>query len=378
MNVVVVEGLSAQWQTLAVDVPMLATPGWLRAMDGRLGDRPLTFLVQSEDRTELAAFASVQTTSRPTEFFDLHHIIARPTPDFPLTDQSRANRTELSRTAPEKWVPSLIVMLPGYECVPVGPNSTEPKALAALVEGTLDWAADQGIPTVAFLYLRPAQQELADALRDKEFTRLPLTYTWDLHLPGEGIEDYLTALPRKRRKEIRREVRSLAESGVDIRPADVWPVFDELVDLRCQLVVKYRGHADRAWEEARLRTMVADVAGGHPTLLLATADNIPVGFALFAPNRHEWLCLAVGYDYANPRSRLTYFGAAYHYAAEAAYVAGIRTLGYGQGSWQAKRARGCKPTLMTGWAHSTDPALATAIRASAAITELAPLDCAGA
>jgi hypothetical protein len=370
----VVDGLSPRWPELAVDAPMLATPGWLRAMDGRLGARPLTFVVRSAARTELAAFASVQTTSRPGEFFDLHHILIRPTQDFPLTDQSRADRTRLSLTAPDNWLPSLVVMLPGYECVPVGPGATDPAVLAALVNGALDWAADQGIPTVAFLYLRPEQHALADALGDREFSRLPLTYTWDLHLAGTGIEDYLTSLPRKRRKETRREVRTLAESGVDIRQADVPPVFDALVELRCQLVTKYRGQADREHEAARLRTMVDVVAGGHPTLLLATADDTPVGFALFAPNRDEWLCLAVGHDYADPRSRLTYFGAAYYHAADAAYAAGVRVLGYGQGSWQAKRARGCRPTPMAGWVHSTDPALAAAVRASAEVTELVSLE----
>jgi Peptidogalycan biosysnthesis/recognition len=370
----VIEGLSAWWPALAVDAPMLATPGWLRAMDGRLGARPLTFEVWSDDRVELAAFASVQTTSRPGEFFDLHHILVRPTPDFPLTEQSRAAREALSRTAPDDWLPSLVVMLPGYECVPVGPGSTDPAALAALVTGALDWAAEHDIPTVAFLYLRPTRLALADALREQGFTRLPLTYTWDLHLPGDGIEDYLAALPRKRRKETRREARMLAESGVDIRPVAVEPVFDELVALRCQLVTKYRGRADHAHEAARLRTMIEDVAGGDPTLLLATADDTPVGFALFAPNRDEWLCLAVGHDYADPRSRLTYFGAAYYRAAETAYAVGVRTLGYGQGSWQAKRARGCAPTLMAGWVHSTDPALAATVRASAEVTELVSLD----
>ena len=376
MNLVVevVEGLSARWQALAVDAPMLATPGWLHAMRGRLGPRPLTFLVRSATRTELAVFASVQTASRPGELFDLHHVLVEPTPEFPLTDRSRALRTELSRTAPDQWVPSLIVMLPGYECVPVGPGATRQAVLAAVVDGALAWAADQAIPTVAFLYLRPEQHELANALRDNDFVRFPLTYTWDLHLTGTGPHDYLAALPRKRRKEARRELRTLDESGVRIAPAEVWPVFDELVDLRCQLVAKYRGRADREHEASRLRTMVKEVALDRPTLLLATAQDTPVGFALFAPNRDEWLCLAVGHDYADPRSRLTYFGAAYYRAAEAAYSASVRTLGYGQGSWQAKRARGCSPTLMAGWVHSTDPALAATVRAGADMTELVSLD----
>ena len=55
-------------------------------------------------------------------------------------------------------------------------------------------------------------------------------------------------------------------------------------------------------------------------------------------------------------------------------MAGVRSLGYGQGAWQAKRARGCRPTPMTGWVSSTDPAVAAAALASAEVTALVTLD----
>lgn len=374
-TVLVEEGVSTQWPALATDVPMLATPGWLRAMEGRLGARPLTFVVREGGRAVLAAYASMQTAHRPGEFFDPHHVLIAPTADFPLTDSARAARAELAGSAPgpHEWLPSLVVMLPGYECVPVGPASTDGAALTALVSGVLRWAADAGVPTVTFLYTRPGQTELAATLRAAEFTELPLTYSWDLHLPGTGIDDYLAALPCKRRREAHREARTLAEAGVRVGVADVEPAFDDLVRLRCDLVAKYRGGADADRERSRLRTMIDVVAGGDPTLLLASVDGVPLGFALFAPHRDEWLCLAVGFDYSDSRSRLTYFGTAYYRAVETAYETGVTTIGYGQGAWQAKRARGCRPTLMTGWVHSTDPALGAAARASAAVTRLAAL-----
>lgn len=345
-------------------------------MDGRLGPRPLTFLVSEDDRPVLAAFASVQTVCRPDEFFDLHHVLIAPTAGYPMTEPARAARTELSRTAPgpDAWLPSLVVMLPGYECVPVGPAATDHAVLAALVASCLDWAADAGIATVAFLYTRPDQVALTSALGEANFIELPLTYTWDLHLPDTGIADYLALLPRKRRAEIRRETRALANSGVRVRVAEVDQVFADLVRMRCQLVAKYRGRADPDHERRRLRTMVDVVAGGRPTLLLAGTDDMALGFAMFGPNRDEWLCLAVGYDYGDPRYRLTYFATTYHQAVETAYLAGVSTIGYGQGSWQAKLARGCRPTRLAGWVHSTDPALAAAARTSAAVTELIPLD----
>jgi uncharacterized protein len=99
------------------------------------------------------------------------------------------------------------------------------------------------------------------------------------------------------------------------------------------------------------------------------ADDIALGFALFAEHRDTWHCLAVGADYGDPRSRLTYFATAYYRAAEHAYRCGVRTIGYGIGAWQAKRARGCRPTPLDGWVHTADPELAATVRASAGITE---------
>ena len=108
-------------------------------------------------------------------------------------------------------------------------------------------------------------------------------------------------------------------------------------------------------------------------MLLATAGGTPVAFALFAGHRDEWHCLAVGAEYADPRSRLTYFATAYYRAAELAHRHGVRTIGYGLGAWRPKRARGCRPTALTGWVHSTDPELDAVLRETAKITELLDL-----
>jgi hypothetical protein len=374
-TVTVTDGVCPEWPVLSAGARTLATSGWLRSMAGRLGPEPRTVEVRTADGLVLAAHASVQREPRPGEFFDLHHVLVAPTADFPLTPESRARRAELAATAPgpAAWTPSAVVMLPGYECVPVGPAAEDAAALRLLAGGVRDWADDQGIPTVAFLYTRPEQRSLAAALAETGYTPVPLTYSWELALPGATLDDYLAALPRKRRKEVRREARLLETSGVDIREAAVDPVFDDLVRLRCQLVTKYRGRADPAWEARRLRVLVDEVAAGEPVVLLAEADGAPVGFALFAATSPDWLCLAVGTDYTDPRSRLTYFGTAYHRAAELGYARGARTLGYGQGAWQAKRSRGCTPTPLTGWVHTRTPALAAALAASAASTRLTPL-----
>lgn len=373
LTVEVATGLAASWPGLVGDGPLFATTGWLRAMAGRLGPEPLTFVVRRDGRAELAAFASVQRRHRPGELFDLHHVLVEPSQVLPLTEPARQARSGLSRLAPapQRWTPFLLCMLPGYECAVVG--SGDPAALRVLVDGTVDWAREHGIATVAMLYVRPAATALAAALAERGFTAVPLTPTWDLRLPGTSFADYLAGLPRKRRKEAGRELRRLEVAGVRIEPVDVEAVFEHLVRLRCNLVARYRDGRDPHAERVKLRHIVDDVAGGHPHVLLATAGDDPVGFALFAAHRDEWHCLATGSEYADARSRLTYFATAYYRAAEHGYRHGVRTIGYGLGAWEAKRARGCRPTPLTGWIHTTDPQLSDTVRTSARLTRLLPL-----
>lgn len=312
----------------------LTSPAWLAAMRGRLPDSvPL-------EADGVWAHAFIQHEPRPTEFYDLHHVLTTDAPALPIT------RVPIDSPP---WVPALIVMAPGYECLPVG--FTDPASLNALVSAALAY----DVPTVAFLYTRAGPLEAV--LRERGFTNVPLSTTWDLHLPGTSIDDYLASFGRKRRKEIRREMRST----VDVCREE--PDLDELTALRCRLVEKYRGTSDFAKERAKL----AALAAMDSVVLVARPDKA-VGFAMFARHEGSWTCTAVGFDYDDERSRLAYFGTAFYAAAEHAYAEGVRTIGYGQGSWQAKRGRGCTGTPLNGWIRTSNPVLREVLRRSAATT----------
>jgi hypothetical protein len=372
-------GVAPEWPALAVDAPLLASPGWLRAMDGRLGRGAHTIVVTENGRPCVAAFASIQDTPRPTEFFDLHHVLVDAGSGLPLTDDARAARAALATTAPEprRWTPNVVVMLPGYECVPVGPATRNPAAVGTLVDGALDLATDRGARTVAFLYTRPDEVVLAAALAGRGFVPVPLSLTWDLPVPPDGLAGYLRSLPGRRRRTVGAELRRVAASGVEVRRlgparARTDAVVGELTALRCQLVRKYRGGADEDVERRRLDRLVHDVAAGRPVVFQAVAAGSPVGFALFAPHGRDLHCLAVGFDYRDPRSRLAYFATAFYGPVPAAAAAGFAWLRYGQGSGAAKRSRGCVATPLTGWVRSEDPDIMAAATASARVTTLLP------
>jgi hypothetical protein len=375
----VYQGIAPQWPELAVGGPLLASPGWLRSMSGRLGDQMITFLVSEHGTARLAALASVQSAPQPQEFFDLHHVLITASRGLPLTARARAARAELSAEAPgpEHWTPSLVVMLPGYECVPVGPGKDDATLLGALVDGACRWAWQRDLRAVAFLYTRPEATSLASTLTGRDFEEVPLSLTWELRVPADGMAGYLRALSAKRRGEVLREMRRIDDAGVQLRVIEAGvelapSVLDTLATLRCQLVRKYRGTADEDIERYRLSMAVTDVAPGRACVILAQAGDTPVGFTLFGSHGTAWHGLGAGYDYTDPRSRLTYFATLFYAAVPAAAAAGARTLCYGQTSAKAKLSRGCVGIPLTGWLASRDPALRAAAAASGRVSELEP------
>ncbi len=372
-------GIAPQWPALARGGPLLTSVEWLRAMEGRLGGQTVTIVVSEHGRAVLAALASVQTAPAPREGFDLHQIFVSPTAPLPLTPAARTARAELADSAPppQEWVPSLVVMLPGYECLPVGSGRHDARLLGELADAACAWAARHGMRTVAFLYTRPDDVSLAAVLADRGFVGVPLSLTWDLRVPAGGLPDYLAALPAKRRREAKRELSLLDRAGVRLGELDRSALTSEcalgqMAALRCQLVRKYRRHTDEKSERARLDRLINDVGAGQARVINAVVEDLMVGFALFCPYGSTWHCLALGYDYTDPRSRLCYFGTAFYGTVPVAAAAGAGFLSYGQGAAHAKRARGCIGTPLTCWLSTADPALAAAVHTSAAVTVLEP------
>lgn len=345
-------------------------------MGGRLGSRIVTIVVSQDGEPVAAAHASVQTEPA-RDIIDLHHILVSPTPPLPLTQAARAARAELVSAAPPppRWVPSLVVMLPGNECLPVGPGRDDVRILGELATAACTWADQHDLRTVAFLYTRPRDASLAAALAGGGFTGIPLSITWDLPVPASGMAAYLDALPRKRRKEARREIARLEQAGVRIRELDrdtltSGAVLDQLAALRDNLAVKYGKHSDLEAERARLSGFITDLGAGQARVIAALAGDVLIGFALFCPFADTWYCLAVGFDYADPRSRLCYFAVAFYGAVPLAAASGAKWISYGQGAAQAKRSRGCAGTPLTCWVRTKDPALEAAVRACASVSEL--------
>jgi hypothetical protein len=364
-------GVPDWWDELAGPVPLLGTQPWLRVMSGRAGRQALTFSVPAGGgRPQVAMYGTLQAGPRPGEVFDLHTLVGTSADLMPLTAAARAARAGLDPPGPSRWTPSLVLMFPGYECFPVGPGGTDPATMDTLVGGLVAWARAAGVQSIGFLYMRPAAAALAGAAERHGFSEVPLTYSFDLPIPGPDFADYLAVLPSKRRREVRRELRRIADAGIELTRPPVGEVFDDLVRLRCALVRKYRGDVDVDNERTKLRRSVDEVAGGEPHVFCATAGGTVLSAAMFAGTDRDWTGLVTGTDPTDPRSRLCYFATTYYEPVRAAAARGARLLRYGHGSWNAKLSRGCQPTLMTAWVLGLDPDVAAAVRRSAASTAI--------
>ena len=248
------------------------------------------------------------------------------------------------------WYPHLVVSYPGYESYVAGPRKSTPEAVDELVDGIVEWSRSNGQKAVAFAYTVPGQPHLDAALAGRGFTPLDITATCDLVLSGDTFDDYLAALPKKRRTEARRERRVLAARGVTTSAAALADVFDDLVRLRLNHASRYGRRVSEEKERGRLTALV-DLFGADRVLVFVSTSeaNDILAFCVVLDHRGEWYMLDSGADYDNPLQRLTYFEACYYVPIATAYERGVRLLHYSLGSWEAKQNRGCTLVPRNGW-----------------------------
>ncbi|MFC6086181.1 GNAT family N-acetyltransferase [Sphaerisporangium aureirubrum] len=364
-----VPGRPPEWPELAADGPIFATERWLTAMRGRIPGTAYTFVLRESGAPRLALYGTVITGGGRDEVFTLPYVLTGSPRELPLSDATRAARAAMAPPPEDGWYPHLVVMLPGYECHPLGPLAGDRGALDELTGAITAWAADRSLRAVAFLYTPPSAMPLQDVLAGRGFHRVPLAYSCELDPPGDGFGDYLSALPRKRRTEARREMRRLAEAGVTVRAVQVDRPPADVVDLKCGHSAKYNGApADPATVRARLEGLCA----GSALLFRAEIAGTLVGYALFIGHAGVWYCVSTAMDYDRPDARHTYFATVFYEPARLAYESGVRRLHYGQGSWRAKTSRGCRAVELPGWVLPLDSRLAAPVAEIARTTVLAP------
>lgn len=363
------------WRALDPDPSLFASPAWLALMSDRIEGTHRRFVSAPGTPDATGFFGTVVGDSGVSESKNPWRLLFEPCHVRTLTPSAVAAQAAARAAGPprEAWFPSLVLTYPGLECFPAGPGRHRPAALDRAVAEVVGRARDEGLRTVAFLYVQPEERALAQALRRAGFVRFPLALRCNLRPPGTSFADYRATLSRDAAHSMDRVRRRMAERGVSV---DRFPLrelndaaVERLVELRLQHRAKYGRRPDAAGERTQLRTF-REHFGDRVEVVAALADGRIIGFCLFLDAgdvRHAW---SNGTDYTDSRSKDTYFEVCYYRPVEDAYRTGRKELSFSYGAERTKLERGCRLDEVSGFVLPLDDGdLEPARRAARALAE---------
>jgi hypothetical protein len=241
----------------------------------------------------------------------------------------------------EDFFPALAFMYPNYDAFPIGPGAHDSETLHRFVDGVCRMARERAARTVVFQYLGPESRDLTTVLAASGFDVFPAAHRAELPVRWGGLAGYLESFPTRRRNKLKYEIRAMSASGLRFETRGLPPDDDELVTLRRALMVKYGSPDDPERERRWFDRVRACFPAQDVYVVVARDDTRAVAFTLFVRTGDTLTALLTGADYGSPTAQYVYFGTCFYAAVQLAADLGTRTIEYGMGAEQAKRARGC-------------------------------------
>ncbi|MEU3824771.1 GNAT family N-acetyltransferase [Streptomyces sp. NPDC029080] len=361
------------WRLLDPDPPLFASEAWLEFMSARIEGSHRRFVSAAGTPDATGFFGTVIGDSGVSESKNPWQLLFEPCGLRTLTPEATESQAAARAGGPprEAWFPSLVLMYPGLECFPAGPGRHRPAALDRAVADLVGQARDEGLRSVAFLYVQPEERALAEALGRAGFAEFPLALRCNLRPPGTSFADYRATLSRSAVHSMDRIRRRMAERGVSFCRFPLTELDDagveRLVELRLQHRAKYGRRPDASGERDQLTTL-RGTFGDRAEIVAALADERIIGFCLFLDAgdvRHAW---SNGTDYTDSRSKDTYFEVCYYWPVEDSYRTGRKELSFSYGAESIKIERGCRLDEVSGFVLPLDDGdLESARRAARAL-----------
>jgi hypothetical protein len=170
-----------------------------------------------------------------------------------------------------------------------------------------------------------------------------------LHVPADGIEEYLRRFPHPRRNKIKHEMRVYADQGITTRVAvGRESLGEEYLPLRTALRAKYGHAAGIVWAQDEFRALRDNMGEELVVFSARRADQI-VGYLMAFRKGDVLFTRAAGFDYGTSADTFCYFNLVYYDVIRWAQREGVRRIHYGLGTSRAKHYRGCE--LLPRWAY---------------------------
>lgn len=250
-----------------------------------------------------------------------------------------------------------------YEPTHTPPGTERPRVIAGARRGyhntpLADPALAEDVDAHCLASLREAAREHAERhgtahwwpyLTESATRRLTPLYGTPPHrvedeatipLPGAGFDDYLAALPSKRRVAIRHERAAFEAAGLDVRRQRLADCYEDAGRLLAALQ-KSHGHGDDTDAMTSLLKRQADAMGDQARVVAAYDGARMTGFCLYYHQGGTTWLRAVGIDPERP-APFAYFALTYYAPIEDAYRHGSTALHAGMKAIEAKRLRGAR------------------------------------
>ncbi|MFB8087555.1 GNAT family N-acetyltransferase [Streptomyces sp. NPDC055992] len=331
-------GIDENWDRWVGRAPVTLRHRWISLAEGRIPGGLRTFGLPGPDGDRVALIGGVMEAPTGHVRFDPQRVLSGGSVGEGVVAEGPHPWHGLSADA---LFPSCLLMGPNYESAPTGPGARDPQVLKEYVRALLDWCRAQGIRSVSALFLRPDHPEFLDALRAEGFDVVPTVDRCDMDVTWDDLDGYIAGLRRNRRFAVRRELREIAEHGVEISERPIGEDEPELVALRAQIVTKYGGVPDAEREAGSFRHLRDHFGPENVWVVEARKDGALLSFTMLVRDGDQWTALMSGTDYEHPDASFTYFATMFYRPAELAPGQGITTIAYGLGTVQAKRVRGC-------------------------------------
>ncbi|WP_369173050.1 GNAT family N-acetyltransferase [Streptomyces sp. R28] len=335
----------AGWDALTGPYDVFLTCRWLDVVEATAGV-PMVYLWIERAGRPVAGLATATATTSVPWALGRPDVVLRKSAEAELPGAAEM-LTGMGEDPSAKLMPALVAggRHVGSTRMLLSPEATEGDA-EALVAAAETLAREEGLASVAFLYVDEQDAHLARVLASRGYHSCTTGQYSVLQVPQAGFDGYLQSLPRKRRVSVAAERRRIRESDVRVNAESLDTAdLPRLAELESGLLAKYSIDI-RPDQLLPLMHQTRECFGDDAFAMVAHAEGEVRGFGLILRHGDQWYARQTGYDYAyQERTGLPlYFEVLYYRLLEEAADAGVRALHYGLGSVQAKRSRGCTAT----------------------------------
>lgn len=258
---------------------------------------------------------------------------------------------------PEGWYPILLgCPSPGYPSSliihPALSEGDRASVVEALFGGFRKLAGRLGARSASLMYLDATSvADLAPLLGEED------AILWSgadsaIRIGWPNFEAYLSWLPRKRRKEARREMRRFENAGFEVSAESIEDCYQEVAPLAGNLKRRHGSEVDDAHWVGFFAEYAAELDDISIAYVCREAGEA-VAFSLLSEWEGTVYVRACGFDYERASQNAEYFNLCYYKPLGYAMALGASWLHLGMDAYEAKVSRGA--TLAPLWSVVLGP-----------------------